>query len=235
MGNSQTQGMAAPVERIVWSPGSNFAQWSLLQSDVFEVFFGGARGGGKSDAMLGDWMFHADRYGENASGLMIRRTYVELADIIERSRVIYSPLRWTYTENEKVWRAPNGARLKFAYLDRDSDAEGYQGHSYTKLYVEEAGNFPSPAPISRMRSGGVCTFARKSDAMNLAWNINALMRTRSRRDAIARGSSAGRPSRSSVSRCRMFMSVMRWIGNPRLQPAIRQIEFGRTRMAARGR
>jgi hypothetical protein len=117
---------------------------------VFEVFFGGARGGGKSDGVLGDWMFHADRYGANASGLMIRRTYVELADMIERSRVLFTPLRWTYTENEKVWRAPNGARLKFAYLDRDADAEGYQGHSYTKLYIEEAGNFPSPAPIFKM-------------------------------------------------------------------------------------
>jgi hypothetical protein len=30
-----------------------------------------------------------------------------------------------------MWRAPNGARLRFAYLERDADAEGYQGHSYT--------------------------------------------------------------------------------------------------------
>jgi len=139
-----------PIERVLWSPGSNFAQWSLIQCDVFEIFFGGARGGGKSDAMLGDWMDHADRYGENASGLMIRRTYVELADIIERSRVLFRPLGWVYNETEKTWRDPKGARLKFAYLDRDSDAEGYQGHSYTKLYVEEAGNFPSPAPIFKL-------------------------------------------------------------------------------------
>ena len=137
-----------PVERILL-PGTP-PEWALIQCDVFEVFFGGARGGGKSDAMLGDWMFHADAYGENASGLMIRRTYVELADIIERSRVLYTPLGWRYNETEKTWRDPRGARLKFAYLDRDSDAEGYQGHSYTKLYVEEAGKFPSPAPIFKM-------------------------------------------------------------------------------------
>ena len=45
--------------------------------------------------------------------------------------------------NRELWRDPRGARLRFAYLDRDSDAEGYQGHSYTRVYIEEIGNFPS--------------------------------------------------------------------------------------------
>jgi len=142
--------MAASVERIVWSPGSNFAQWAFIQCDVFEVLFGGARGGGKSDAVLGEWMDHADRYGVNASGLMLRRTRTELLDIIERSRAIYGPLKWTYNETDKVWRDPQGARLKFNYLERDADAELYQGHSYTRVYIEEAGNFPSPVPIMKM-------------------------------------------------------------------------------------
>ena len=34
-------------------------------------------------------------------------------------------------EQDKMWRAPNGARLRFAYLERDQDADGYQGHSYS--------------------------------------------------------------------------------------------------------
>jgi len=139
-----------PAEQVIWSPGSNFAQWALLQCDVFEIFFGGARGGGKTDGMLGEWMAHANRYGINASGLMLRRTRTELMDTIERSRAIYGPLKWTYNEQEKTWRDPKGARLKFAYLERDADAELYQGHSYSRLYVEEAGNFPSPAPIMKL-------------------------------------------------------------------------------------
>ncbi len=49
-----------------------------------------------------------------------------------------------------MWRFPNGARLRFAYLERDADADGYQGHSYTRIYVEEAGNFPSQAPIMKL-------------------------------------------------------------------------------------
>jgi hypothetical protein len=47
-----------------------------------------------------------------------------------------------------MWRWPNGARLRFAYLERDADA--YQGHSYTRVYVEELGTFPSASPVLRL-------------------------------------------------------------------------------------
>jgi hypothetical protein len=46
----------------------------------------------------------------------------------------------------------NGARLKFVYLERDSDAEQYQGHNYTRVYIEEVTNFASPSPINRLRA-----------------------------------------------------------------------------------
>lgn len=140
---------ASPDTSVIWEaqPGP---QTALISCPVFEVFFGGARGGGKTDGVLGDFLEHADAYGENAIGLMIRRQRTELIETIERSRAIYTPLGWTFHEQEKMWRAPNGARLRFAYLERDADAEGYQGHSYTRLYVEEIGNFPSDRPILKL-------------------------------------------------------------------------------------
>jgi Terminase large subunit, T4likevirus-type, N-terminal len=137
-------------QQIVWSAGLNPAQWCLLECPVFEIFFGGARGGGKTDAMLGEWAKHAGLYKEHAIGLMIRRTRTELVETIERSKEIYAPLGWDFNETEKRWRAKNGARLRFAYLERDADADQYQGHSYTRIYVEEVGNFPSPAPVLKL-------------------------------------------------------------------------------------
>jgi hypothetical protein len=133
---------------VIWEAQER--QAAFIACPVFEVFFGGARGGGKTDAVLGDFLEHADSYGEHAIGLMVRRQRTELIETIERSRTIYTPLGWTFHEQDKMWRAPNGARLRFAYLERDQDAAGYQGHSYTRMYVEEIGNFPSDKPILKL-------------------------------------------------------------------------------------
>lgn len=134
---------------IVWRPQPG-PQTHLLTCPVFEVFYGGARGGGKTDGMLGEWVAHAHRYGDKASGLMVRRTRTELSDTIERSRQLYSLIGAKFHEQDKLWRFPNGARLRFAYLERDADAEAYQGHNYTRVYVEEIGNFPSEKPVMKL-------------------------------------------------------------------------------------
>src|SRR5262249_17463010 len=65
---------------IAWSARGNPAQLALLECPIFEVFFGGARGDGKTDGMLGEWVRHADLYGEHAIGLMLRRTRTELIE-----------------------------------------------------------------------------------------------------------------------------------------------------------
>jgi hypothetical protein len=140
---------AAQAPLIAWQaqPGP---QTALITCPVFEAFFGGARGGGKTDGALGEWAIHADRYQQDAIGLMVRRTRVELAETFERARVLFTPLGAVCTYAPMRVVMPGGARLTFAYLERDSDAEGYQGHNYTRVYVEEAGNFPSPAPILKL-------------------------------------------------------------------------------------
>jgi hypothetical protein len=83
---------------------------------------------------------------------MFRRERIQLMETIERSRVLYTPLGAVFNEQEKQWRMPNAARLKFAYLESDADADAYQGHSYTRLYPEELGTFPSPVPIMKLKA-----------------------------------------------------------------------------------
>ncbi len=134
--------------KVIWEAQER--QAAFIAAPMFEVFFGGARGGGKTDAVLGDFISHADLYGENAIGLMVRRERTQLIETIERSKAIYSLLGWKFHEQDKMWRAPNGARLRFAYLERDSDADAYQGHSYSRVYVEEIGTFPSEKPILKL-------------------------------------------------------------------------------------
>ena len=134
---------------VIWEPQPG-PQTALLACPIFEIFFGGARGGGKTDGMLGEWVSHQDQYGSAAIGLMVRRELTQLIETIERSKQLYNQLGAKFHEQEKLWRFPNGSRLRFAYLERDSDADAYQGHSYTRVYVEEIGTFPSPSPILKL-------------------------------------------------------------------------------------
>lgn len=134
---------------ITWEPQPGPQSW-LISCPVFETLFGGARGGGKSDGVLGEFATHADMYGANAIGLCVRRERTQLRELIERSLVIYTALGAKYHALDKMWRFPNGARLAFAYLESDSDAQAYQGHSYTRVYIEEMGTFPNPDPIFKL-------------------------------------------------------------------------------------
>jgi hypothetical protein len=139
------------LQKIIWEPQQG-PQTALLECPVFEVFYGGARGGGKTESSIGDWLQHSAMYGENAIGIFFRRKLTQLAEVIARTKQLFPKLGATYNEQQKTWTMANGARLKFAYLERDSDAEEYQGHSYTRVYVEEVTNFPSPAPIDKLRA-----------------------------------------------------------------------------------
>lgn len=136
---------------VIWSPQSG-PQTDLVSCPIFEVFFGGARGGGKTEASIGDWIGHAQLYGENATGLFIRRKLTQLSDVIARARILYTKLGAKYNEQKKEFIMSNGARLRFAYLERDSDADEYHGHNYTRIYVEEATNFPFPEPIMKLKA-----------------------------------------------------------------------------------
>lgn len=137
--------------QVIWSPQPG-PQTALIECPVFEVFFGGARGGGKTEASIGDWLEHSARYGEAAIGIFVRRKFKQLAEVIARTKQLFPKLGAKYNEQRAEWLMPGGGRLKFVYLERDADAEEYQGHSYTRVYVEEVTNFPSPAPIDKLRA-----------------------------------------------------------------------------------
>lgn len=143
--------MAEVLQQIIWQPQPG-PQTFLLECPVFEVFYGGARGGGKTESSIGDWLQHSSMYGEDAIGIFFRRKLVQLAEVVARTKQLFPKLGGKYNEQQKTWTMANGARLKFAYLERDSDAEEYQGHNYTRVYVEEVTNFPSADPINKLRA-----------------------------------------------------------------------------------
>lgn len=136
---------------VLWAPQEG-PQTALIQCPIFEVFYGGARGGGKTESSIGDWIEHSSTYGEAAIGIFVRRKFKQLAEVIARTKQIFPKMGGKYNEQKAEWRMPGGGRLKFVYLERDSDAEEYQGHNYTRVYVEEVTNFPTSGPIDKLRA-----------------------------------------------------------------------------------
>jgi terminase large subunit-like protein len=135
--------------RTAWSPQPG-PQTDLVTCPIQDVLYGGARGGGKTDGLIGDAASRAQDFGAHFKGILFRRTYDELEEVISRSQEILRPVGWAYNVAAHNWVAPNGATLKLRYLDRDEDASHYQGHSYCWMGFDELGNWPSPLPIDKL-------------------------------------------------------------------------------------
>lgn len=118
-------------------------QQEFLALDCLEALYGGAAGGGKSDALLMAALQHVDRPGYAA--LILRRTYQDLmlpGAIMSRCHEWLQGTRAKWSEKEKTWAFPSGATLTFGYLDTEQDRFRYMGAELQFLALDEATQFP---------------------------------------------------------------------------------------------
>lgn len=134
---------------IAWAPQVG-PQKALVDCPFREIFFGGARGGGKTDGVLGKYAIKAARYGDGFNALFCRRELPMLDDAIERSKEIYGKIGASWNDQKKTWSFPGGGRLRFRPLERVQDADKYQGQNVSDVCIEEAGIYPDPKPIDRI-------------------------------------------------------------------------------------
>ena len=140
-------GTTAPL--LVWAPQPG-QQHKLVTCPYMEILFGGARGGGKTDGVLGKWAVKAQRYGVGFNGVFFRHEMPQADDLIERAKEIYIPLGAEWREQPRQFRMPGGGRVRFRPLENVVDAAKYQGQNLTDCAVEEAGNFADPKPIDML-------------------------------------------------------------------------------------
>jgi hypothetical protein len=134
-----------------WRPQPG-PQTAFVHCPIDEIFFGGARGGGKTDAALGKMLIRCLQFGKGERGIFFRRSYKQLEEVMLRAHEVLPPHGAKFREKDLTWRFPNGAWIKFGYLERDSDAQNHQGKSYTCICIEEAGTFPSYDPIAKLKA-----------------------------------------------------------------------------------
>src|SRR5215475_12974964 len=155
--------------QLVWAPQPGPQTAAITADWCPELFYGGAAGGGKSDYLLGDFLQDVPTYGRRWTGILFRRTYNELEELIRRSHEIYPQSGAVWHEQPKTWTWNNGASLKMRYLEREADATRYQGHAYTWIGWDEltqwAGDYAYKYLRGRLRSAhGVLTLRIRAAA-----------------------------------------------------------------------
>lgn len=130
-----------PQER--YCPHTPFPkQREFLALQRREALYGGAGGGGKSDALLMGALEHVDVPGFAA--LILRRTFADLklADaIMDRSHQWLRNTDATWIADTKTWRFPSGATITFGYLQDEADKFRYQSAAFQYIAFDELTQF----------------------------------------------------------------------------------------------
>lgn len=117
-------------------------QQAFLLLDDLEAFYGGAAGGGKSEALLKAAVQYVDY--PHYRALVLRRTYPELSmpgAIMERAKQWFSGrvARWVADDHQLIF--PSGASVTFAHLQHDDDVYRFGGTEFHAIMFDELTRF----------------------------------------------------------------------------------------------
>lgn len=143
---------------IVWTPQPK--QQLFMERWEDEALYGGAAGGGKSDALVIEALrqVHIPHY----KALILRKTYPQLTELIDKTRNYYPRLfpKAKYNDSRHVWTFPSGAKVVFGSMQHAKDRTNYQGKAYDFIGFDELTHFTAEEYtylFSRNRPNGAGT------------------------------------------------------------------------------
>lgn len=121
----------------------------LLQSPVFEFLAWGNRGGGKSEWLLTDFCQDVGKgLGADWRGLILRREFKDLADIVERSKKLipraFPGAKFHASPDALGWTFEAGEKLIFRHAKRAEDISQFLGQEWPWLGFDELCNWGKP-------------------------------------------------------------------------------------------
>ena len=140
---------------VLWTPQRRQADFLARFED--EALYGGAAGGGKSEALGAEALrqAHIPHY----RALILRKTYPELSELIDKSQRYYRGAfpgaQWS--EARHMWRFPSGAKIYFGAMQHTNDRFKYQGRAYDYIAFDELTHFTQDEYLyllSRNRASG---------------------------------------------------------------------------------
>ena len=106
-----------------------------------EALYGGAAGGGKSDALVCEALRQVDVPCYKA--LILRKTFPQLSELIDKTLHYYPRAfpKAKYNESKHVWTFPSGAKVIFGAMQYTKDRTKYQGQAYDFIAFDELTHF----------------------------------------------------------------------------------------------
>lgn len=144
---------------MAWEPQNGNQSSAILAWWADELFYGGERGGGKSDFQLGYQEYGALSYDGKSRGIMFRKTYAELEELQSRATEVFPQTGAVFKTQPSAeypfsncWYWPNGATVKMRYIESEKDYGRYHGHQYTHISFDEVTEYPTPNGLLKMLS-----------------------------------------------------------------------------------
>src|SRR5690606_27046896 len=122
-------------------PSSRQEDLISLPDEIFEAFFGGSAGGGKTELLLmlpivRGWYKHP-RFKQ----VFLRRTFPELRnEIVPRTRELYRPFGATFNAGNMACTFPSGAIVFLASCEHDDDVHKFHSMEINLFTPDELTN-----------------------------------------------------------------------------------------------
>ena len=139
-----------------WEPTPRQEDFLQVPYDIFEVLYGGALGGGKSEVGLvlpltcqtiksKIQLYQHPEF----QGIVFRRTYPQLEkSLIPRAKIMYEAVGAKYNETKRLFKFPNadgiinaGGKIFLAHMENEKDVLDYDTDEYNYVFIDQAEGF----------------------------------------------------------------------------------------------